>query len=56
LEVLERREVMTTQITSIGLLNDTGPSNSDLVTGDPTLTLSVTGDWTPLTRATRTRN
>ena len=45
LEILERREVMTTQITHLGLANDTGASSSDLVTTDPTLTVTVAGTF-----------
>ncbi|MCI0357370.1 MAG: choice-of-anchor D domain-containing protein, partial [Planctomycetaceae bacterium] len=45
LEVLERREVMTAEITDFRLLNDTGTSSTDELTSDPRLTVTVDGDF-----------
>jgi len=46
LEMLERREMLIASVDDLGLVNDTGSSDTDLITADPQVTGVVNGDFT----------
>ncbi len=45
IQELEGRQMLAVAVNNVGLVDDTGPSNSDWVTGNPTLTGTVNGDF-----------